>query len=94
MPDLYTLFNNYKWLFHTLCARLASSGITEKELMDGIPPLANSRSLIMVAHRFTTVEKCDCIYLLDEGNTVEYGKHEELVSSTLVYRAMYQKTNQ
>lgn len=68
--------------------------ITEREIISELGALANSKTLIMVAHRLTTVEKCDRIYLLDKGNIAAQGTHEELMANSPVYRAMYQQTRQ
>lgn len=37
------------------------------------------RTIIMIAHRFSTVVQCDQIYVIEEGNIVEQGTYQELV---------------
>ena len=53
---------------------------TETQLMEAISALAGSRTLIMVAHRHTTIRDCDLIVMLEGGRIVSTGDHEELLS--------------
>lgn len=47
----------------------------------------------MVAHRLTTVQNADRIFVFDKGEIVEEGKHEELVRSGGIYSQMIQAQN-
>ena len=49
---------------------------TEKELMKDINMLKSNKTLIIIAHRLTTVEKCDFIIRLESGQIIEIGKPE------------------
>lgn len=51
---------------------------------------ARDRTLIMISHRLTTVEKADVIYVLHEGRLVEQGTHDELVSKHGRYYEMFE----
>lgn len=42
--------------------------------------LAQGRTTIVIAHRFSTIDKADCILVLDGGAVVQRGKHSELMS--------------
>lgn len=46
---------------------------TEREVMDAVRALQGNKTLIIVAHRLSTVEHCDCLYLLEQGKVVEEG---------------------
>ncbi len=72
-------------------ATSALDNITERELMDEINALSRTKTLIIVAHRLTTVEKCDCIYLLDQGRVLASGTHAELLTHSEAYQNMYHK---
>ena len=52
---------------------------TEKLVSDAIRSLAGTKTLIIIAHRLTTVEHCDRIYLLDKGRIVRSGSYQEVV---------------
>ena len=51
------------------------------------------RTIIMVAHRLSTVINADRIYVINQGNIVEQGNHEELISQGGIYKNMYQLQN-
>ena len=44
--------------------------------------------MISIAHRLTTVKKCDTIYLIDNGKIVDKGKYGELMERNAQFRAM------
>ena len=52
---------------------------TEKEVIKEIMQLKNEKTLIFIAHRFSTLEYCDVIYRLEKGNIVSSGSYAELI---------------
>jgi ABC-type multidrug transport system fused ATPase/permease subunit len=52
---------------------------TELEIASEILKLKKKKTLIIVAHRMSTVQNCDCIYKIDEGSIVSYGKPEVML---------------
>ncbi|KAJ5034584.1 hypothetical protein NUH16_006026 [Penicillium rubens] len=52
---------------------------SEKVVQDALNAAAQGRTTVAVAHRISTVQKADCIYVLHEGNVVEQGTHLELM---------------
>lgn len=52
---------------------------TEKYVSEAINALAGNKTLIMIAHRLTTVENCDRIYLMEQGQIVKSGSYQEVV---------------
>jgi ABC-type multidrug transport system fused ATPase/permease subunit len=69
-------------------ATSALDGITENAIMDAIHNLSHQKTIIMIAHRLTTVKECDVIYMLDMGNVVGYGTYSELMESNPQFRKM------
>ena len=56
--------------------------------MDTLDNLSNYITIIMIAHRLTTVEKCDEIFLLDKGQIKGNGTYEELKNKSKLFRDM------
>ena len=52
---------------------------TEKLVSEAINSLVGTKTLIIIAHRLTTVENCDRIYLLENGRIVKSGSYQEVV---------------
>jgi len=52
---------------------------TEKLVSEAIQSLAGTKTMIIIAHRLTTVEHCDCIYLLEKGCLVKSGTYQEVI---------------
>ncbi len=69
-------------------ATSALDGITEKIVMDAIHEFSGKKTIIMIAHRLKTVEKCDIIYLMKQGNIVDSGSYEELIEKNHEFRKM------
>jgi len=51
---------------------------TEAKLFAALAPLLKNKTVITIAHRLSTVKNADMIYVLNEGEIVQRGKHEEL----------------
>ncbi len=62
---------------------------TELLIQDAIEKLSKSCTSVIIAHRLSTVEKCDVIYVLDETGIIESGSHEQLMSLKGEYYEMY-----
>ncbi len=66
----------------------ALDSITETAVIDTIHALAHKKTLIVIAHRLSTVRDCDQIYVLDGGTIVAQGTFDELYESDSRFRAM------
>ncbi|MGP4952702.1 ABC transporter ATP-binding protein, partial [Psychrobacter sp. T6-1] len=60
----------------------------EKVIMDAIHDLSGKKTIIMIAHRLKTVQKCDIIYLIDQGKVVDQGTYQELVENNSQFKKM------
>ena len=56
----------------------ALDGITEEAVMDALGTLSGKKTIIMIAHRLTTVKDCDIIYIMEHGRITNKGTFEEL----------------
>ncbi len=69
-------------------ATSALDGITEKAVLAAMESAARLKTLIIIAHRLSTVENCDLVYLIDRGNIVAAGTYSELLKTNEQFRAM------
>ncbi|OFW62411.1 MAG: hypothetical protein A2Z35_03200 [Actinobacteria bacterium RBG_19FT_COMBO_36_27] len=69
-------------------ATSALDGTTEKEVFEAINNISRTRTMIIIAHRLTTIRSCDVIYVLKYGKIVGQGKYEELMESNTEFRKM------
>jgi ABC-type multidrug transport system fused ATPase/permease subunit len=61
-------------------------GLNEQRLREAIDAVAENRTLVVIAHRLSTVVDSDQIVVLEHGRVVGVGTHSELVVSTPLYR--------
>lgn len=71
-------------------ATSALDGITEKTVMDAIHEFSGQKTIIMIAHRLKTVEKCDLIYFMEQGKIIDCGTYQELVARNVKFKEMAQ----
>ena len=62
---------------------------SEKIIMDNINQIAEGRTMLMIAHRLSTVENCDAIIVVDKGHIIEAGPHAELMKRQGAYYRLY-----
>lgn len=69
-------------------ATSALDGITEKIIMEAIHEFSGQKTIVMIAHRLKTVQKCDIIYMMDKGKIVDQGTYDELINNNPKFREM------
>lgn len=65
----------------------------EKKVQLAFESLSKDKTVIMIAHRLSTVTNADCIYVLKDGKIAESGTHEALVDAGGVYTHMWNEYN-
>lgn len=63
---------------------------SERIVMKNLEKIAGDRTMVIIAHRMVTVEKCDRIIVMDHGHVAEQGSHAELMALGGIYRNLYE----
>ena len=58
----------------------------EKELMEAVAELTHDKTVVMIAHRLKTVRNADQIFVVDHGEIVQQGTHDQLMAVDGLYR--------
>ena len=64
---------------------------TEKKIQDAISFLTKDRTTLVIAHRLSTILNSDKIYVIDSGEVIGEGKHEDLINNSETYKNFYEK---
>lgn len=72
-------------------ATSALDALSEKEVMTHVQKLRGSRTILMIAHRLSTVRNTDVILVMKDGHIVEHGNHAELLQKNGLYAQMYRE---
>jgi ATP-binding cassette, subfamily B, bacterial PglK len=71
-------------------ATAALDNETERAFMDGIESLRNKKTILLIAHRLSTVKNCDKVFFLKEGQLIAQGKFDELMQEDPGFKKMAQ----
>ena len=63
-------------------------GITEKMIMEAIHNFSGQKTIILIAHRLKTVQKCHKIFFIDNGKVVDHGTYDELIEKNEQFKNM------
>lgn len=69
-------------------ATSALDGITEKIIMEAIHDFSGKKTLVMIAHRLKTVQKCDIIYMMHKGEVIDKGTYNDLIGRNKKFKEM------
>ncbi|MBR1892871.1 MAG: ABC transporter ATP-binding protein, partial [Lachnospiraceae bacterium] len=62
---------------------------TESAVMQSIEKLHGEKTLLIIAHRLTTIRNADIILVMKDGHIIEQGNHEELMAKNGFYTNLY-----
>ena len=62
---------------------------TQSEIKATLDNLKNEYTIIIVAHRLSTIQDCDTIHVIEDGKVISSGTHKELLESSETYRNLY-----
>jgi len=69
-------------------ATSALDNLTEQALIDAVHNIGKTKTVIMIAHRLSTVKDCDTIFLLEAGKLIAKDKYEELIARNETFKKM------
>jgi ABC-type multidrug transport system fused ATPase/permease subunit len=69
-------------------ATSALDNVTEEVVMDAVHRLGGKTTIVLIAHRLTTVRDCDHIFILEQGELVGEGTYEDLIANHPRFRAL------
>ncbi len=69
-------------------ATSALDNVTENAVMEAIHELSGRKTMVLVAHRLTTVQDCDRIFLLQDGRLAAAGTYDDLMGASESFRAL------
>lgn len=62
---------------------------SEAIIQESLEKMMDISTMIIVAHRLSTIQKADRIYVLQKGEIIEYGSHQELLNKEGIYYSLY-----
>ena len=71
----------------------ALDGITEENIMNCIFNFSGSITVIIIAHRISTIKKCDVIYLFENGKVIDQGNFDDLMKRNKNFSLMHNYSN-
>ncbi len=75
-------------------ATASLDSISEQKIMDTVYQRIQNKTVIMVAHRLSTIRDCDCIFVFEHGELMEQGTHDFLLKKNGKYSQMWNAQNE
>tara|TARA_A100001388_G_scaffold38925_1_gene24559 strand:- start:1388 stop:3130 length:1743 start_codon:yes stop_codon:yes gene_type:complete len=64
---------------------------TEEKIQKAISELTKNKTTVVIAHRLSTILNSENIYVIDKGSVNAFGKHEELMKNSILYKNFYDR---
>lgn len=81
------LYNNKELLIMDE-ATSALDNLTEKEIVEGLKKLDHDKTIIIIAHRLTTIQDCDKIFLMDDGRLLDTNTYSTLIEKNDFFKKL------
>ncbi len=65
---------------------------SEKEILDNIKRIMRGKTVVSIAHRISSIQDFDNILIIDHGKLASSGRHSDLLKTSDIYNALYQKS--
>ena len=75
-------------------ATASLDSISEQAIMNTVFSQIHNKTVIMVAHRLSTIKDCDIIYVFNKGKLIEQGSHSKLIERNGFYKKMWSAQNE
>src|SRR5690606_9850129 len=69
-------------------ATSALDNLTEQAVMEAVHNLGRKKTIVLIAHRLSTVRNCDEIFLIEKGKLIDQGTYQDLLRESTRFRAM------
>ena len=64
---------------------------SEEKVQNAVMDLTKNRTTLVIAHRLSTIIRADKIILVNRGEIADFGTHNELIKSSMIYKSLYSK---
>ena len=64
---------------------------TESKIQKAINHLTKDKTSLIIAHRLSTILNSDKIFVLDQGQIIDQGNHDDLIKKSIIYKNFYEK---
>jgi len=64
---------------------------SEEKVQNAVMNLTKNKTTLVIAHRLSTIIRADKIILIDRGEIADFGTHDELLKSSMIYKKLYSK---
>lgn len=76
-------------LFYLMKQQSALDNENQRKIKQAIDNLVKDHTIIIVAHRLSTIIDADIIYLIEDGKLIDEGTHNELIKKNKTYKKLY-----
>ena len=66
---------------------------SERYVQDALEKMMENRTSLIIAHRLSTIQKADHIVVMEKGDIIEQGSHQELMEKNGTYRKLVELQN-